>query len=263
MFKWPRVSGVPVLLYHGIHAGDLSSLRWEKKYWISVSQFRAHLAALRTMGIRTGLLHDLCGERLDSDGLPQAVLTFDDGQVSDYQFAFPLLEESSLRAEFFVNTALIDQPGYLSWQQLKEMCRAGMSFQSHGHNHVDLSRLPRPQLRAQLVLSKTNLEDRLGTAVTALAVPYGLLNSRTIDTALEVGYRTICCSRYWTTKRNATEVNRVAIYDSTGTAQFRRILAGDPLWYLRHRLRGAILFLPKRVALSYWPTGFGVETLQE
>ena len=50
----------------------------------------------------------------------------------------PLLVEASLglgeaagaRAEFFINTATIGQPGYLTWGQVAEMHRAGMSFQS-------------------------------------------------------------------------------------------------------------------------------------
>ena len=55
--------------------------------------------------------------------------TFDDGRATDYEVAFPLLLAAGVRAEFFVNTATIERAGHLTWSQIMEMHRAGMSFQ--------------------------------------------------------------------------------------------------------------------------------------
>ena len=41
--------------------------------------------------------------------LPAVILTFDDGLVTDYEIAFPLLAEFGQRAVFFLNTATIGQ----------------------------------------------------------------------------------------------------------------------------------------------------------
>ncbi len=258
----PTLPGLPVLLYHGIGEEDKAPDR-AAKYWLSPGLFRDHLSALRTAETRIRLLRELSPGQLESDGKPKAVLTFDDGCASDYEIVFPALQAASFRAEFFVTTKLLGRPGYLSWSQVIEMQRWGMSFQSHGHEHVDLSRLPEPKLYQQLAYAKHLLEDRLGMEVAALALPYGLSNHRVLTLAKTVGYKTVCCSRYWPARPGAEVVNRVAIHASTTPAQVRRILAKDPLWYSRQAIRSGLFYLPKRVALSYWPGYFGVQVPSE
>ena len=261
---FPRrsLSGVPVLLYHGVRGKEETVDAHEKKYWLSLERFQAHLATIRTAGLQVGLLRELNQESASSP-VPQAVLTFDDGRASDYQLVFPALQAASLRAEFFINTAMLNRAGYLTWQEVREMHRAGMSIQSHGHEHVDLSRLSQRQLREQLVRSKHLLEDRLGGEVTALSIPYGLLNPRVLVAARGIGFQQVCCSRYWPAARGAWLVNRATIYAGTTTTHLQRILAKDPLWYWRQKLRSGFLYLPRRLALAYWPAHFGVRSLQE
>lgn len=260
-FSLPPLAGVPVLLYHGIYK-EAGIPDETAKYQLSLDLFRAHLATISTARIRVGLLSDLTVDIAAAGGAPEAILTFDDGWASDYRFVFPALQAASLRAEFFVNTGLLDQPGYLCWKEVIEMDRAGMSFQSHGHDHVDLSRLSQRQVREQLARSKSLLQDRLGAEVTALAVPYGLLGRQLVDIAEIVGYQTICCSRCWPAAPGARIVNRVAIYRNATTKHLRHILAKNPLWFWRRRVRSSVIYLPKRVALGRWPSFLGVRTLQ-
>ena len=70
--------------------------------------------------------------------------------------------EAGKQADFFISTATVGQRGFLNWQQITDMHRAGMSFHSHSHNHVNLARLPVCVLEQQLRKSKQLLEDRLG-----------------------------------------------------------------------------------------------------
>jgi len=261
--RLPALPGVPVLLYHGFFGnGEVPPVQG-KKYWLSVERFQAHLAAMWRSGTRLRLLGDPLDAPPASGPTSEAILTFDDGWEASYRLAFPLLQAASVRAEFFVCTALLDQPGYLRWGEVVEMSRAGMSFQSHGHDHVDLARLTPRARYNQLMRSKSLLEDRLGRPVTALAAPYGLLNRQLVEEARRVGYRVICSSHYWPAQRGAEVIGRATIYASTTARDLSRILAKDPLWYWRHRLRSSFIYLPRRLALSYWPAQFGVQTLQE
>ncbi len=50
-----------------------------------------------------------------------AVLTFDDGDLSVYAIAYPLLRRFGIKATFFIVPSLVGEVGYISWDQLREM----------------------------------------------------------------------------------------------------------------------------------------------
>lgn len=249
-----QLAGAPVFVYHGLTELGTAALSWRgRKYWVLAAQFREHLKSIHREGCRVALLHELWNTTAPAkNGKPSVALTFDDGLSSDYSIGFPLLLEAGVRANFFVNTAIIGQPRFLGWRQIAEMQRAGMSFQSHGHDHVNLSRLTLRGLEHQLKVSKLLLEDRLGTPVEFLAAPYGVLNARVIETALQVGYRAVCNSRSWPARPGTRTVSRVAVYSHTPLSDFRKLLTGNLFGYQARAFRAALLYLPKRIALCFW-----------
>jgi peptidoglycan/xylan/chitin deacetylase (PgdA/CDA1 family) len=260
-----RLGGTPVFLYHGMTDRPNRRLpRGDRKYWVSAADFRKHLSCIRNKGFRVASLHDVWSppEAVNQRNFC-AVLTFDDGRWSDYDIAFPRLLHAGVRADFFLNTANIDKRGFLSWQQVAEMQSAGMSFQSHSHNHVDLSRLPARELELQLKGSKQILEDRLGRSVDFLAAPYGLLNHRVVERAIQVGYRSVCSSFSWPARREAQAVTRVAVYAHTSLAEFQRLLLGNPIPYAIRTARSALWQLPKRLWLIFRQPRFGVTVVEE
>jgi peptidoglycan/xylan/chitin deacetylase (PgdA/CDA1 family) len=241
-----RLSGVPVLLYHGLTAGSAPPPSpWrEGQYWVSAPRFAAHLHAIRGAGRATHLLRNVWHGR-GAPRPPGVVLTFDDGRASDHALAWPALLDAGFRAEFFLNTATIGQPGFLAWPQVLEMQRAGMSFQSHGHEHVDLRGLPARELRRQLAESKARLEERLGRPVDFLAAPFGLLDRRVVTAASEAGYRAVCTSRARPARPETGVIDRVAVYRATRAATLGRLVRGHPATYALRSLRALGLGAPR------------------
>ena len=261
-----RLSGFPVLMYHGVAPGTAAPAvpPAELKYWVPGPELRAQLAEIRRAGARVTGLGEAWHFATAVDGAePPVVLTFDDGRAADYEASFPLLLEAGARADFFVNTANIGRSGYLDWGQIKEMQRAGMAFQSHSHEHVDLSRLPARALEYQIRESRHRLEDGLGTAVEFLAAPYGLLDRRVLDVARAQGYRAVCTSRAWPAFPGAPTIGRIAIHRHTRPGGFRRIVTRHPVPYLLRAIREALIYLPKRVLLRYRPHRLGVRVLEK
>ena len=253
-----RLSGVTVFMYHGI-ASAPGADQGEPRYWISADLFRRHLAEIRVSGHRTARLGEVwSGVSPDGHGRSPVVLTFDDGRASDYEVAYPRLLEAQARAEFFLNTDTIGRPGYLSWTQVAEMQRQGMSFQSHGDRHVVLLGLPLSVLDRELRRPKLVLEDRLGRPVDFLAAPYGLFDRRVVSVARTVGYHAVCTSRCWPARAGASTVNRVAVYPDTTSQRFAAFLDQCPLHHLPELARTALLHLPKRAALKFCPGLLGV-----
>ena len=253
----PSVPGLPVLLYHGIGAGDPQA---RDKYCLPACNFRAQLELLRSQHF-CALHPQAIADPLRSDRA--VVLSFDDGLKSDYRVAFPLLVENGFPAAFFVNTAEVGHPGRLGWSEIREMQQAGMSFQSHGHHHVDYSRLSPRTAAEQLRLSREMLEQNLGRRVDCFSAPYGLLNRRLIGAAHAAGFQFIFSSRSWPGRPGQASAGRFAIYQGTTLGEFRDLVGCAMLPLVRRSLREAALLIPKRLLLRLCPRRLGVAVLQE
>jgi peptidoglycan/xylan/chitin deacetylase (PgdA/CDA1 family) len=92
---------VPVFMYHHLnwHAGDLVTL--------TPDDFENHLRVLQDRKIQTVFLGDLVAWMERSKQLPQpsVALTFDDGHLDNWVFAFPLLRKYGMKATIFVITS--------------------------------------------------------------------------------------------------------------------------------------------------------------
>ena len=251
-----HLRGVPVFMYHGLSCSNAINVPpREQKYWLRRELFGQHLNQIRSCGYAVVRLGDLWNEGTATPWRAcTAVLTFDDGLESAYEIAYPLLLEAAVRADFFVNTAAIGRPGFLSWQQIGEMQRAGMSFQSHSHDHVYLTWLAEEALEQQLRRSKQMLEDRLAQRVDFLSAPYGELNSRVVRASQQVGYKAVCSSWSWPARTSSRVVSRVGIDRHTNLREFRRLLTGNPRTYFVRAARGCLMYLPKRLVLRFRPS---------
>src|SRR5882724_4495945 len=247
--------GVPVLQYDGLGTALPADVEERlANHWITPVALGRQLGVMRELGHRVIKLYDAWAR--DDEEWPArspVVLTFDDGRAADYEVVFPLLLAAGVRAEFFINTATIGQRGYLTWSRIAEMQRAGMSFQSHSHDHVTLPGLPARLLKSELQTSKRLIEDRVGRGVDFLAAPHGLVDRRVVNAAREVGYLAVCAALGWPTRPGGVVVNRVAVYRHTTEARFRAILARQPWSYLPGVTRAVLTRLPRRVVLKVRP----------
>ena len=110
---------------------------------IRVDQFRKHLDHLRDGGFTVIPLAKLIAFLTDNEPLPSkaVVLTIDDAWRSVYEVAYPLLSEYGFPFTVFVSTDPLDGslPGYLSWDQAREMAANGVSFANHGAGHISMA----------------------------------------------------------------------------------------------------------------------------
>ncbi len=124
------------------------------------------------------------------------VITFDDGHISNYTMAYPILRKHRFKATFFITAGWIGLPDYLSWDQIKEMDNNGMEIGSHTITHPYLTRLNRERIKFELAESKKILEDGLGKSVDFLAIPGSFCNKAIKEIAKEVGYLGVCTGRW-------------------------------------------------------------------
>jgi peptidoglycan/xylan/chitin deacetylase (PgdA/CDA1 family) len=221
-------------MYHGIGTGnDLDGS--DPHYAVSREQLSRHIDILGgSVALR---------DQVARGAIEAHCATFDDGHLSHYTNAFPLLLEKGCNGEFYVNSALVGGAHCLSWSQVRELTANGMSVQSHGHHHHYLSDLSDSALRADLDTSKKTIEDRTGEGVTILAPPGGRYDARTLRIAAELGYVRVAISRPGCWARfQSLIVPRFPVYQATADATIARYLSpgsrATVVAILRYRVMG-------------------------
>jgi peptidoglycan/xylan/chitin deacetylase (PgdA/CDA1 family) len=175
---------VPILYYHSV--GKVAD-----DYTVPLQTFGLELDWLAANGFHTVSLHDLLESRRNRRPLPPRaiILTFDDGKEDALRVVLPELRKRGMRATFFIITGKVGEPGYLSWDGVRELADAGMEIGSHTVTHARLADIPAERVDSELLESRRQLESRLGAPVEALAYPFNSLRARLVDAAERAGYR--------------------------------------------------------------------------
>jgi peptidoglycan/xylan/chitin deacetylase (PgdA/CDA1 family) len=156
-------------------------------------------------------------------------LTFDDGHISNFEIAEPLLEKHALNATFFVSAGRI-KPQTMGWAQLRELVKRGHSVQSHGWSHKFLAQCSPTELRDELSRSKAELEAHVGVPVDKISVPGGRWNLNVLRAAAETGYRSVYTSEFWSKRAFMGGVDvagRFMVRSDMSLAQIERWISTD------------------------------------
>lgn len=192
----------------------------------------------------------LC-ELAQADIGQHTVITFDDGLLSDYSVAFPMLLEKGIHATFFITTENIGKPGYMNKNQILEMATHGMEIASHGLTHRYLIDMPYTEAHKEIRNSKDLLEGLLGRPVSSYAPVGGHYSPWMINVAKESGYNSFAtmipgltsCQNYkhpLVAHRNHIQSHHQPIYISS-------LLNGDKLTLTGNRVRYSLLNFAKRL----------------
>ena len=193
--------GLPILMFHAVD-DDLAVISF------SPTLFESALAKIDQHGYRTISLLQACVYLRERRPFPEHVLliTFDDGYRSVYEGAFPALRRYGMTADVFLLTGSGPSsaegkrcPDYqgramLSWPEIREMHRYGISFGAHTMSHLDLTRLSEGQIEAEVRQSKTTLEQGLGAEVLTFAYPFGHYDRRSRE-IVRRHFRCACSDR--------------------------------------------------------------------
>lgn len=187
-----RTVGVPILMYHYVGGLPADADIYRVDLTVSPEQFEAQLAYLQRAGYTGIALEELVRHLATGSPLPPQpiVLTFDDGYVDNYLYAFPLLRQYGFRGTFFVVTGFLDEGrgGYLTWEQARLMHDHGMDIQPHGLAHDDLRSRPEEDLLAELIACRRAVEERLGKSARLFAYASGRYDERVLAAMPGAGY---------------------------------------------------------------------------
>src|SRR5579872_4465612 len=184
-----RAARVPILMYHLVGQYPARS-QWTDDYGyrieagltVPTAQFAAEMAYLAGHRYHAISLTRLADNLLYGLPLPPrpVVLTFDDGRLSPWINAVPVLRRYGFTAEFFVCAGFIGQTNqtashlnvqrYLSWSQINSLAGDGFWIEDHGQKDISvLWSVPPTVLRAEVDQSARLLAARTGQPVQFLA----------------------------------------------------------------------------------------------
>ena len=148
------------------------------------------------------------------------LITFDDGYEDNYTNAYPILKKYNLKATIFIVTGFVSKrKGYLTWDQLREMEKHGITAQSHTVTHAPLPDLPDDRIREELVESKRQAEEELGHPIEFIAYPTGVHDLHIVGIAKEAGYKGGFTVKYGNVDRasNIYALERVPVFRTGAT----------------------------------------------
>ncbi|MCP5346372.1 MAG: polysaccharide deacetylase family protein [Gammaproteobacteria bacterium] len=152
---------------------------------ISPRDFQIHLEYLRENGFNVIPLDQMLEALRQQQPVPDRsiAITFDDGYLSIYETAYPLLQQFGFPFTVFVSTGPIDdnQPGFMNWEQLEEMADHGALIANHMVNHpymLERGATESPaqwiqRLREELLSAEQAITEHTGNSLKYLAYPYG------------------------------------------------------------------------------------------
>jgi peptidoglycan/xylan/chitin deacetylase (PgdA/CDA1 family) len=220
-----------VLMYHGIVSKE-SSIAEDREigaelYDVSIEDFRNQMAWLKDHGYVPTVDHD--GRGTAGRAPTDIMLTFDDGEINNFEQALPILREYEFRACFFIIAKRIGKQGYMGWEEIKRLHEGGMTIGSHGFSHEILTNLIDTQIEEELSASKKYLERNLNIKIDALSIPRGFCNDKILQMAYDVGYKTIFISER-PKNLKAHCLSRVAVKGSWTLKRFGQAVAGHIPW---------------------------------
>lgn len=131
-------------------------------------------------------------ERVEAGLWPE--ITFDDGHISNIEFAVPILQSRGLAARFFITVGWTGKAGYMGWPELRSLQEAGQAIGTHGWTHTLLTHCSEKDLHTELRGARLLLEDKLGTSITTMSLPGGRYNRRVVSACEAAGYTQVYTS---------------------------------------------------------------------
>ncbi|MBD2699123.1 polysaccharide deacetylase family protein [Spirosoma sp. BT702] len=184
---------VPVLCYHQVRDWRASDSKTAKDYIIPVASFKEQMQMLADSGYHTVLPDQVYAYLATGAKLPSkpVMITFDDGDLDQYETAAPILEKHGFKGAFFIMTVAIGRRGkqpYMDKMQIKDLSDRGHTIGAHTWDHHNVKKYQGDDWKIQIEEPKAKLEAITGKPVKYFAYPFGLWNKQALPELQKRGY---------------------------------------------------------------------------
>ena len=212
------------LCFHGVGVCAQEREPGEAGYWVSEPTF------LRIL--------DLVLDR------PDVSISFDDGNRSDLDIAYPALTERNLGATFFALAGRLEDSASLNPVDLRELRAHGMGVGTHGWSHIPWTRLSPADVVREFSDARELLAEASGGEILDAALPLGRYDRRALSQLRDARYRTVFTSDHFRARAASWLQARYSV-TATDTVDSMRTLLSRPA--LLSEARNVTASLVKRI----------------
>lgn len=182
--KMVHPSGIPVLMYHKI--GDDK----DNDAVIREDLFREQMKFLKDNGYNPLTMDQLYDYVVNGAAVPEkpVVLTFDDGYADTYSIVYAIMKEYGFAATVFINPG--DVGTRLTWDQVREMHKNGITISNHGFQHIEMGQLSEAKQIENITKAQEALAKEVGIKDNPwFCYPYGDKNEFTDAATKKAGIK--------------------------------------------------------------------------
>ncbi len=118
------------------------------------------------------------------------LLTIDDGLLSFYNNAWPLLKSKKIPFILFVNTREVGAYNYMNWDQIKELFNEDfVEIGNHSHSHEYLVEEEPDFIKNDILKSINIFEEKLGKNSKFFSYPFGEYSLKFKEIIQELGFQ--------------------------------------------------------------------------
>jgi len=160
--------GLISLMYHRFEENKYPSTN------IRILDFKKQLEIIQNNNIKFVNPKNFENELLNNKNQRKVLLTIDDGFLSFYKNAWPILKENKIPFILFVSTREVGSFNYMSWDQIKKISEEDfVEIGNHSHTHEYLVDKSNEIIKADIQQSIDIFEEKLGTNSNFFSYPFG------------------------------------------------------------------------------------------
>ena len=202
---------LPIIMYH--HISEKSSSLGN--YVVSPEQFENDLKYIKELGYTTISVDELIKFSEGKFDMPEKaiMITFDDGYLSFYEYAYPLLKKSNMKAVLSIIGKYTDlysecddhnvNYAHVTWNNISEMSKSGLiEIENHTYDMHILSERKgctiksgesedcyKTTLSSDLTIVQEKVKNATGKTPLAFTYPFGRMCKQSYDIIKEMGFK--------------------------------------------------------------------------
>ena len=176
--------GIISLMYHRFEENKYPSTN------IRIKDFKEHIKIIEQNNIKFINPNNFENELKENKLQRKILLTIDDGFLSFYKNAWPLLKEKKIPFILFVSTREVGAFNYMTWEQIKELSKENfVEIGNHSHTHEYLVDENSSVIKQDIEKSIKIFKKNLGKNSIFFSYPFGEYSIEFKNIIKEFGFK--------------------------------------------------------------------------
>ena len=176
--------GIISLMYHRFEENKYPSTN------IKINDFKEHLKILEEDNIKFINPKNFENELKNNKLQKKVLLTIDDGFLSFYENAWPILKSKKIPFILFISTREVGNFNYMTWEQIKEISEENfVEIGNHSHTHEYLADENNEIIKEDIEKSISIFKKNLGKNSNFFSYPFGEYSNNFKNIIKQFGFK--------------------------------------------------------------------------